>query len=92
MNLNFDALVDAWVAAHPGAHPPSRLGPVSVSQSRSYRVRRWVVMVPQEDRRYVGSVEHARFETQAEAQAAADVLLASNAYTLDDAGWWRRLA
>lgn len=63
--------------------------PVFVAQSQSYRVRRFVVYVPQPNLRYVGAIAHARYETLPEAQAAVAVLMAANTYTLDAAGWWR---
>jgi hypothetical protein len=85
------ALYEAAVAPYIGK-ADSGWGPVFVAKSRSYRVRTFVVYVPKDDLRYVGAMQHSRFETLDEAYAAAAVLLDSHSYRLDSQGWWRTVA
>jgi hypothetical protein len=62
---------------------------VYAAVSRSYRVRRFVVFVPQPDPRYVGAVEAFRFDTRELAEAKVAELLEANSYAKDARGWWR---
>ena len=85
------ALPAAAAAVLPVA-PGAPGAPVYFASSQSYRVRKFVVYVPQADRRYVGSVPVSRHNTAAEAEAAVAALLAAGNYELDAFGWWRPVA